>query len=293
MISLPDNSEHVLNVQPDYGIEGFIKEQLQWIIEQHETKLKWMESRRKILAKGLPFAHEKYREGQKALTNEILSDLRKEKDILIEAATGYGKTAAALYAALVYAYETDRRVYFATARTTQQLMAEKTLEAMQERGLPVRGISIRAKEKICLNEEVACRPESCPYSFGYYDKIRKNSLLTNTWDRDSHHGLLWPDKLTVLSEKSMVCPFALTMDLSQHADIIIGDYNYLFDPRIRLQMIDKNPQDWIVIVDECHTLPDRVMGYGSPRISITDVWQTLKLPKAIFLSKYTTNSTSF
>ena len=42
-------------------------------------------------------------------------------------------------------------------------MAEKTLEAMQKRGLPVRGISIRAKEKICLNEEVACRPESCPY----------------------------------------------------------------------------------------------------------------------------------
>jgi DNA excision repair protein ERCC-2 len=289
MISLSDNSEHVLPVEQDFGIEAFIKEQLQWIIEQHEMKLKWMESRKKILEKGLPFAHQKYREGQKTLTNEILSDLRKEKDILVEAATGYGKTAAALYAALVYAYETDRRVYYATARTTQQLMAERTLEAMQKRGLPVRGISIRAKEKICLNDHVLCRPDSCPYSSGYYDKLRRNNLLTNTWDREENQGLLWPEKLTILSEQSMVCPFALTMDLSQHADIIIGDYNYMFDPRIRLQIIDKNPQDWIVIVDECHNLPDRVMGYGSPKISITDVWQTLEATENnLFYQRYAT-----
>ena len=287
LISLSDHQTHILDVQQDFGIEQFIKEQLVWIIDQHETKQKWLESRKKILEQGLPFAHEKYREGQEDLSKEILEHLHKENDILVEAATGYGKTAAALYAALIYAYETDKRVYFATARTTQQLMVEKTLEAMQKRGLPVRGISIRAKEKICLNEQVICRPEACPYSCGYYDKLRKYDLLTKTWDQESHKGLIWPDKITILSEQSMVCPFALTMDLGQHADIIIGDYNYFFDPRIRLQMFEKNSQDWIVIVDECHNLPDRIMGYGSPQLSITDVWQALEATESnLFFQKY-------
>ena len=46
----------------------------------------------------------------------------------------------------------------------------------------------------------------------------------------------------------MACPFALTMDLVQTADVVIGDLNYVFDPSVRLSALHDNLADWIVQV---------------------------------------------
>ena len=275
VLSLADGRQHVFGVRPDPDMGAWLERQLQWVIDLHEERLVWLRRRRSAAATGIPFAHETWRTGQRGVAKDLVDALHGKRQVLLSAPTGYGKTAAALHAALQVAYETDARVFFATARTTQQYMAEQTLRAMAAQGLPVRAVSIRAREKACLNEVVACRPDCCPYASGYYDKLLEKDPLGRLWPEEhdafgpaagSTHGVPGPDEVIVVAEHDQICPFALSLDMAMRADVVIGDFNYVFDPSVRLQVIADAPGDWIVIADEAHHLPDRAMGYGSPEL---------------------------
>jgi DNA excision repair protein ERCC-2 len=277
VISVVDGAICRLPVPEDPGLSGYIEAQLDWLVYQQEQSLAWQTRRRTCLETGFPFAHERWRDGQEGLADELRRLLEGDQNILLQAPTGYGKTAAALHAALRVAYEKGRRVFFATARTTQQRMAEDTVEAMAARGLPIRAVSIRSKEKICINEDkLNCHPDSCPYASRYHDKLQAGDLIQKSWSQGGEMGGAWPDSLVLLSEEHMVCPYALSMDLAGQADLVIGDYNYLFDPSVRLASISAQLEDWILIIDEVHNLPDRAMGYGSPSLSLLGAWQAMQ-----------------
>ena len=55
-----------------------------------------------------------------------------------------------------------------------------------------------------------------------------------------------------------VCPFELSLDAALWADVIIGDYNYVFDPFVRLQRFADASQS-LLLVDEAHQLGTRVV----------------------------------
>jgi len=276
VISVLDASEKIFTVTPNLQMEEYIVSQISWIVEQYEEREEWLKRRALTLTTGLPFPHESYREGQRELVDSIIPELSQGKHVFLSAPTGSGKTAAALYSALHHAYENNLRVFFATARTTQQLMAEQTVAFMTQKGMPIRAVSIRAKEKICLNDEVRCDAEHCPYSAGYFDKLRRNDTLKKAWEVNGSKGDIWPSKIIRIAEEQYICPHALSIDLANMADLVIGDFNYLFDPSVRLSMVSLEPSNWIVIVDEAHNLPERAMGYGSPRISLCKVWTVLE-----------------
>lgn len=72
---------------------------------------------------------------------------------------------------------------------------------------------------------------SGPYANGYFDRVK-----TALWD-----GLDTPtltaDALRELARRHRVCPFELGLDLSLWCDVVIGDYNYLFDPVVHLALL--------------------------------------------------------
>ena len=270
VISLVDGTQHLLHVSPDPGFPAFLKKQLHWMIERHEDRLVWAARRRQA---SIPFAHAEYRPGQEELSADVEEVVERGGHLLLTAPTGLGKTAGVLHGALRAAYRSDRRIFFATARTTQQRIVEQTLQQLSASGLPIRAVSIRARDKACLNEVVACRPDCCPYANGHHDRVREGDLINELWREDE--GVIWvpaPDELIAVSKTHQVCPFALTMELTKDADVVVADYNYLFDPTRRLSTISENPDDWIVIVDEAHNLPDRARGYASPSLS----WHAVK-----------------
>ena len=78
------------------------------------------------------------------------------------------------------------------------------------------------------------------------------------------------DKLQEVGAKHTVCPYELSKNLVASADVVIGDYNYLFDPSVQLGAVSQNADSWIVIVDEAHNLPNRAQGYGSPKNRCSD-----------------------
>jgi len=273
LISIADRSEHRLDVPMDPELGAYLEKQLGWIILQHEERLAWLAKRQDAVGQpgGLAFPHDNWRDGQRDLAAAVEGGLQDSRTLLLSAPTGYGKTAAALHATLSHAYRTDKRVFFATARTTQQRMAEQVVTEMARRGVPIRAVSIRAKEKICLNEVVACRPDACPYAVDYHDKVQTGDLLHRAWDRPPggcEPGVPRPVAIIEIAEAEQVCPFALTIDLAGQADVVIGDFNYVFDPSVRLAEIGDRLKDWIVIVDEAHNLPERAMSYGSPELSL-------------------------
>lgn len=72
--------------------------------------------------------------------------------------------------------------------------------------------------------------------------------------------------------------FELGLDLSEWCDVVIGDYNYLFDPVVHLKRFFDSSGDWLFLVDEAHNLPDRARAMYSARFcksSLTEAKRAL------------------
>src|SRR4029077_11524433 len=74
-----------------------------------------------------------------------------------------------------------------------------------------------------------------------------------------------PDLTFELAKSTEVCPFEVWLELIEQADVVVCDYNYIFDPYVGLKAYqqDTNYGDCVLIVDEAHNLVDRGRGYYS------------------------------
>ena len=263
LASLLDGSWRVLHVRADPGIGAFVEARLAEMIARREARLAWYAIRR---AAEIPFAHAEFRVGQEALCASIQAGLDAGQHLLLAAPTGTGKTATVLYGALQVAFRSDARVFFATSRGTQQRLAEETLAAMMARGLPLRAVSLRAREKMCLNDAVICRADACRFAASYHDKVRSAGLPEAAWA----DAPMRPERILAHGAEAEACPHALSLDLAADADVVVGDYNYIFDPGVRpSRLFEEGFERWIVVVDEAHNLPERAMGYLSPELPLS------------------------
>ena len=203
-----------------------------------------------LAAMRFPFAD--YRPGQKAMLSAVYQTCAQGGQLLCQAPTGIGKTISVLFPALKAMGE-GGPVFYLTARGTTRAAAENAIAALHEAnpGLTLRSITLTAKDKICLTESHECTPDACPYANGYFDRIK--DALWETLDADT----LTAQTLTDAARKHTVCPFEMGLDLSLWCDVIIGDYNYLFDPVVSLKRFFESAGDYLFLIDEAHNLPDR------------------------------------
>jgi len=264
LVSLADGSKHVLGVALDAERVGrFIRRRVAEITHARERRSAWMGWRRSAR---VPLPHPDWRRGQREISDSVLWALQIGHQVLVEAPTGLGKTAAVLHGVLQFALARDMQVFWATARGTQQEGVERTLQRFTDAGLPLRSVTLQAKEKLCLNRVVACRPEACRHAHRYYDKLRERDLPYAMLG-----GRLGRPEFLAAGEAHEVCPFELSLDASEHVDVVVGDYNYAFDPGVHLRRhFGDESGNWIVVVDEAHQLVDRAREYGSPRLSAAD-----------------------
>ena len=82
-----------------------------------------------------------------------------------------------------------------------------------------------------------------------------------------------PDITYEMSRSTEVCPFEVSLELIEEADVIVCDYNYMFDPYVGLKAYqqDHDYSDCILIIDEAHNLVDRGRGYYSPELHEDDL----------------------
>ncbi len=217
------------------------------------------------LAHNLPFPHQAPRPGQTILIDAVREAVRSGGNLFAEAPTGSGKTASGLHPALAESLTSGKQLFFLTAKTSQQKMAADALVAMNREG-GFRTLQMRSKEKMCANDRVICHEDFCPYAKNYPEKMDKSNLLERLRDSQTHHD---PNAVFEEAKREKVCPFEVQLELAARADVVIADYNYVFDPGVALRQTDEL-ENIILLVDEAHNLPDRARQIFSPELHQSD-----------------------
>ncbi|HKI87177.1 MAG TPA: DEAD/DEAH box helicase family protein, partial [Thermoanaerobaculia bacterium] len=246
------------------GLESDVHRRLSTIIRAEERQGALRELKHHA-AETLAFPYPELRPGQEEILAAVETALEQREHLLLEATTGIGKTVAALYPALRYALARDKRVFVLTAKTLQQEMAE-TVVGLLARDGAFHGVRLRAKKKMCANSEVICHEEYCPYARDYFSKLHTSGILRHL---RNDAALLTPDAIFAGAKAAEVCPFEVSLELSQSAEVVICDYNYVFDPYVALAELggDRDLSDMILVIDEAHNLVDRGRGYYSPELT--------------------------
>jgi Rad3-related DNA helicase len=183
--------------------------------------------------------------------------------LVVQAPTGTGKTLGVLFpAARALADGVVDRVFFLTARTTGRRSARTTADQLAKAGARLRTVTLTARDKVCPRPEAGCRPEECDLARGYYDRVEK--ALADVWTVDRPGSA----DLTETAARHRVCPFELSLDAALDADLIVADYNYAFDPAVRLRRFFQRPREkYLFLIDEAHQLPDRVRSMHSAALT--------------------------
>ncbi len=184
---------------------------------------------------------------------------------MIAAPTGTGKTAGVLFPAIKYAILHQKRIVYVTSKTTQQEIIRETLTPITEDGLDVSVCFLRASKQMCANDVLFCHEDYCPYVKNYQDDTIKNKVTANIFK----NNIIVPDEIFMKAKDAMICPAEMMFDLAATCDILIGDYNYIFDPRVQIKRLFQRDDlsDWILIIDEAHNLYQRTIDTLSPELS--------------------------
>ena len=85
------------------------------------------------------------------------------------------------------------------------------------------------------------------------------------------------------AKKHSLCPYELSLDISEYCEVIICDYNYLYDPNVRFKRyFQTGTGNYAVLLDEAHNLPDRAREMYSATLSASDFMRLYKNMDACF-----------
>lgn len=231
-----------------------------WFSELIDRYMKWVnwqfnwnhETSKSIKQMEFPF---EYRTGQKDLVTGVYKTIIRNKNLFIEAPTGVGKTITTLFPAVkAMAYGLTRKIFYLTAKTITRTVAEETAKQLVSHGAKLKVVTITAKDKICILDKPDCNPNSCERARGHFNRV--NDAV---FDMLSNEDEIRRDLITEYASKHRVCPFEMGLDITTWADIIICDYNYVFDPNVYLRRFFANEKknDYVFLIDEAHNLVDR------------------------------------
>ena len=236
--------------------------------------------------KSLNFPFDNYRQGQKDLAKYCYATATKGGRLFVEAPTGIGKTMSTLYPFIKAIVDDEKaKIFYLTAKNVGKLNARHAIQILKSKGFKATDILITAKDKICFCKDKACNPDECPFAIGYYNKIKdviKESILQfDTFDYET---------ICAIAKVHSVCPFELELDLSLFSDIIVCDYNYLFDSISYLKrFFDEDSSHYLALVDEAHNLVSRsreMYSASFDRVKFLAAKKSLKKSKNAKLKNY-------
>lgn len=234
---------------------------IQWAITLMESQ-----SEKFKTARELEFPFGEFRPFQRELSGAVYTCIKEDKNLLLRAPTGIGKTMATIYPSLKALQSPDQKIFYFTAKTVGRTVAEKAFQKCSAAGLHAKVTTITAKERICFMAETRCDPTYCPYAKGHFDRERDAVK-----DLFSSESLYNREVIEKLARKHQVCPFEFSLTMASVSDAVIGDYNYLFDPRAYLRRFFEEPDNHIVLIDEAHNLYDRACEMFSAEIKLSRI----------------------
>jgi DNA excision repair protein ERCC-2 len=206
------------------------------------------------------FPYENIREGQRQFLEDARSCMKNKIDLLAHAPTGLGKTAVALSAALETSMPNDGFVFFLTARQSQHAAAIETLRHIWKKRR-VKAVDIISREDTCLCRKkgsgVPCLSSGDCY---FLDEARIDEAAGKLLEYPLH-----VQEVIRMCIRVGACPHHAAMKALTMADIAVCDYNQVFGD-VTSSLLDRTarrPEEMIMVVDEGHNLPVRIMENNS------------------------------
>ena len=234
------------------------------------------------------FRHERPRPFQRRLMADIYSSIAEGKNFMAYAPTGSGKTDSALSAAVSYALEHGKDIFFLTPKISQHNLAMDVVSGIgKKHDLNVRAVDLIGKKHACIDPELMnldgeslyhlCdlkrKKNKCKFfnnisGKGLGGKERSEKTVEKIM-KDYGHGKNHSEVME-FGKQNLVCPYELMMKIGAASNVIIGDYYHLVVPSIRqiiLNKTGKRVENSIVIIDEAHNLAPRVRNYLSSAVN--------------------------
>ncbi|MBO57483.1 MAG: hypothetical protein CMA77_00585 [Euryarchaeota archaeon] len=240
-------------------------------------------------------AHDELRPGQSEMIDLAYNSLSKGGYHLACAPTGIGKTAASLSSALDVAFESEeeRTIFFLTGRQSQHRIVVETVRRINNRKREgekkIRLIDMIGQQSMCIDE---IRHEfSSLFSKLCADKRKNRHCSAYLQEVDGIRLKVLEEPLHVNElidisrthneggKGKPICPWKVARESASQADVVVCDYNHLFNERVRSASLDAmgiNLENVIIIVDEAHNLPNRIT-QGMKRILNEDLLLTARL----------------
>lgn len=252
--------------------EGLIHEYVKWSDYLYRHGLRREESIKELL---FPYP---YRKGQKELAVSVYRSIARKRNLFIQAPTGTGKTLSTVYPSLkAIGQGLGDKLFYLTAKTITRKVAEETFDLLRKEGLFFNTVTLTAKEKLCFLEKPECNPDACPYAKGHFDRVG-----AAVYDILHQEVGITREILLRYAGEYRVCPFEFCLDISSWTDGIICDYNYVFDPNVRLKRYFSEGVmgDYLFLVDEAHNLVQRARQMYSAAVYKEDFLLIKRLVKA-------------
>lgn len=268
LVSVADLSEEIVPVTLDLlEFESWIKRRSVFLHALWHESDAW-DKRAKIEATKIKFPYATTRPGQLNLRNDVETAAKTKKNLLAQAPTGIGKTAAVMFPALANTLSRGDKLIHITPKNSQQREAESFIKKLHRRKRNIKSLTLSSKSKICmLNTEPTCRPDLCVYAKGHYDKVNEHKLL------DQLKSLKSIDRsaLQQLARAHEVCPWELARQILPWVDVVIGDYHYGLAPQGNIiesaqRPFDPKPKP-VLTIDEAHNLAERSRDWYSIAVS--------------------------
>jgi len=225
--------------------------------------------------KSISFPYDKIRDGQRDMMKASYYTLSHKNILYAIAPTGIGKTMATIFSGLKSMKADREKLFYLTGKSTGKRVAEESLRLLIDKGLKVKALSLTSKAKSCLNDTTVCDPLKCKYAKGYFDRLQEALVYAY-----NSYNLFTPDIIKELAKEYNICPFEFSLDLSELCDVIICDYNYVFDPKAHLiRYFDDSLYKPKILIDEAHNLVSRARDMYSAELVFSNIINLYNLLK--------------
>lgn len=235
---------------------------------------------RLITTKNIKFPFENSRKGQIEMSSEIVNNFKENGIMYFLAPTGIGKTMSSIFGAVKSMTAIDDKLFYLTAKSSGKNSAINAIKILIENGLKIKALVLTAKRKICMLNSKTCKEDECPYTIDFFTKLKDatNDIIDN-------NDIITEKTILDYSFKYEICSFEYSLNISTNVDVIICDYNYVFDPKVKLiRFFEEGNYKPLILVDEAHNLLSRSLDMYSTKISIYNLLELKKICQEIYPS---------
>ena len=217
--------------------------------------------------KSIRFPYKDVRDGQEEFIRRAYKAISKSSILFASAPTGTGKTISAIYPAVkALADGKCDKAFYLTPKTTTAEAARDCINLLTENGAHIRAIILTSKERSCPRRMI------CREGHDICDMAKCNQITEAVMEV---YGLNKPvidiSDIQEIAAKFTVCPYEVELSYSELCDIIICDFNYLFDPTVYIRRFFTERGRFTFLIDEAHNLADRGREMYSAEISMHDI----------------------